>query len=387
MQRIRTNLSELGLSDDQNTRIDSILEDMAKQTRQLAPELRDLTPQERIQRLKPVLDELRTKVDAVLTAEQAQSLGQKMPGIFGARGGAGAGAAPPDQLKVVQQALGEFDLSPDQKQKISGLISQARQQIDELRLKANDGEPIGPRVQQIRADMRDKFSDILTPDQMTQLRELIQQRSAGAANRTATTRASGATGMVETSSSTADAAKPVDGVVSAVPAQAAALAVGGAAPDIRINELKGPRALLSSFKGRVLVIEFGSYSAPTFRDHAAAMEKLKGEVGTRASFLVIYTREAYPAGQWDIDRNNEQHISVQQAKDFTGREAEAEYARATLRITLPMAVDSMEDEAATAFGALPNGAVVIDKQGNLIARQQWTNIEGLRDAIEQASQK
>jgi tRNA(Arg) A34 adenosine deaminase TadA len=49
-----------------------------------------------------------------------------------------------------------------------------------------------------------------------------------------------------------------------------------------------------------------------------------------------------------------------------------------------MAVDSMTDEIAGAYGGMPNGAVVIGKDGKIISREQWTNPDSLRRAIDHA---
>jgi Spy/CpxP family protein refolding chaperone len=297
------------------------------------------------------------------------------------------------QFPVMQRAMAQLDLSAEQRQQLVELLNQMRPKVQELRQKLQTGEAVQQEIQQLREEVRGKMEDILTPQQVEQFRQLIQQRSGQQQNinRPPTTKPAVAdeinsnpstkTSDAKTGGNDSDSAAKTSYAQKSSP-----LEIGSPAPDVRINELGGASVPLASFKGHVTVIEFGSLSAPTFRDHLAAIEKLKGEMGTRATFLIVYTREAYPAGQWDIDRNKEQNISVMQARDFTGRTALAQRARTTLKITLPMAVDSMEDEVARAFDAMPNGAVVLDKQGKIVTRQQWTNIEGLRAAIEQANQ-
>ena len=73
-----------------------------------------------------------------------------------------------------------------------------------------------------------------------------------------------------------------------------------------------------------------------------------------------------------------------QATTLDERKAEAQEAQRELRITIPMAVDSMDDAVANAYGTFPNGAIVIGKDGTIAARQQWTNPDTLREAIDQA---
>ncbi len=50
---------------------------------------------------------------------------------------------------------------------------------------------------------------------------------------------------------------------------------------------------LSEFRGRPVVLEFGSYTCPIFCGHIAPMEAIAGR-HPEAAFLVIYTREAHP---------------------------------------------------------------------------------------------
>ena len=49
-----------------------------------------------------------------------------------------------------------------------------------------------------------------------------------------------------------------------------------------------------------------------------------------------------------------------------------------------MATDTMDDAVATSFGGFPNGAVVLSRDGVVVARQQWLDTDGLERRIEQA---
>ena len=132
------------------------------------------------------------------------------------------------------------------------------------------------------------------------------------------------------------------------------------------------------------MLEFGSMSCPVFRTHAQNMERLKSMEGARAFFMIVYTREAFPAGDKNVERNRDEGVNIPQAASLDDRKAEALEAQRELRITIPMAVDSMNDSVSSAFGTFPNGAVVIGKDGNIAARQHWTNPDTLRTAIDEA---
>ncbi|HYO09623.1 MAG TPA: deiodinase-like protein, partial [Tepidisphaeraceae bacterium] len=169
-----------------------------------------------------------------------------------------------------------------------------------------------------------------------------------------------------------------DGKIPAGPA------VGSPAPPVSLRRLDGSLVTLESLKGRVVVLEFGSYSCPAFRDRAAAMEKLRGEYGTRATFLVVYAREAHPAGEWEVDRNKDQSISVEQPRSADARRALATQARDALKITVPILLDSLGNDTAIAYGAGPNSAIVIGRDGTIAARQNWFEPYAIRRWIDAA---
>jgi hypothetical protein len=161
-------------------------------------------------------------------------------------------------------------------------------------------------------------------------------------------------------------------------------AVGDPAPPFELKKLDGTVLQLSALKGHVVVVEFGSYSCPVFRNRAAGMEQLKRDLGSRATFIVIYTKEAHPAGKWDVDRNKTDGISVEQPADDAARKTLAKTAQEKLKITLPIALDKIDNSVAEAYGLTPNGTVIIGRDGKIAARQQWTEPYALRAALEGA---
>lgn len=142
---------------------------------------------------------------------------------------------------------------------------------------------------------------------------------------------------------------------------------------------------LSSLQGRVVVLIFGSYTCPTFRSRAAALEKLNVEVGTRANLYVVYTKEIHPLGGWEVERNKEEKIQVERPTTIAGRETIARECRGVLHLSMPFLIDDMNDTAATALGLYPNGAVVINRDGTIAATQKWTEAATLRREIDAAA--
>jgi hypothetical protein len=269
--------------------------------------------------------------------------------------------------------------------------------------------------------MRQKLRDILTPQQQESLRELVQRpmspppqdgprRPGGSParrNRDAASTRAAAGGpdkdqmMSEMTMSGAGAGAgedmmSMDGARRTAAAKPGASApgsetappgpqIGDPAPDFTLTNPDGAQVNLASMKGRVVVLVFGSYSAPTFRNRAAALEKLKSDLGTRASFFVVYAREAHPTGEWEVTRNKEDGISVEQARSLDARRTAAQTAREKLKLTTPILLDTIGNDTAIAYGAGINGAYVIARDGTVAARQQWFEPLALRRAIENAA--
>jgi len=162
-------------------------------------------------------------------------------------------------------------------------------------------------------------------------------------------------------------------------------AIGTMAPQFSIHKLDGSLLTLSSLKGRVVVLEFGSYSCPSFRRRVPAMEQMKHEFGTKAQLFVIYAKEAHPTGEWDVDRNKDEGISIEQPGSADARRQIAQGARDKLKITVPVALDTMDNEVAKMYGAGANSAVVIDRDGRIAAHQEWFEPVALRKYIDAAA--
>ena len=383
IQRLKRAVSQLNLSDDQKTKVDAFFDSANQQGLDLSQTLADMQPQERYQKLAAFAHQLRQQLSQVLTDEQMKTVDQAVerrpgpgaatrPGV-GAEGARGPNGAGGEMIENLRQAIAKLDLSDDQKKQVVDLLESVRQKMAGLRQKAQAGENVQADMQQVRQDMRQQLQTILTPEQMQSLMQAIQQirQEHGQSTRPDPDQS----GKPGTES---DVSPPADLQTSGPDA-------GSPVPDVRMIELNGHAFTPSKYKGHVLVLEFGSMSCPVFRQHAQEMETLKAAEGPRAFFMVVYTREAFPAPDKDVQRNKDEGISVPQAKTLDERKAEALEAQRELRITIPIAVDSMDDAVSNAYGTFPNGAIVIGKDGTIAAHQQWTNPDELRVAIDQAN--
>ena len=136
------------------------------------------------------------------------------------------------------------------------------------------------------------------------------------------------------------------------------------------------------------MLVFGSWSSPAFRDRGEALRKLAKQHDDHAEFLVVYTKEAHPTGGWEVERNRDDGVSVQQPKDEQGRRELATKARTALKLDkLAFAVDAADDKVAAAYGGFPNAAVVVGRDGKVAFRQEWLDPTGLGPRIEEAARK
>ena len=121
-----------------------------------------------------------------------------------------------------------------------------------------------------------------------------------------------------------------------------------------------------------------------FRQRAAKMEELAKQYGLRANFLIVYTKEAHAQGEWEIDRNRDEGVRVAKHADLATRKAAAKDARQALKLSIPIALDTMDDAVTNAFGAGENSALVIGRDGKIAAKQMWCDPYRLRAALDEA---
>ncbi len=395
--RYKHAVSQLDLTDDQRMEIDAFFNQVNQQGMDLSQKLADADPSDRYQMLGDFVKQLHSQLANLLSDGQLAQLDKNIGPLTGRRVGqfgggattqptagpgvgAGVGAGTGRNnfgggaggiILAMQQALAKVDLSDDQKQEVQELLKDAGSQIAALRQKAQGGANVQQDLAQVRQQVREKLQTILTDDQMQQFVQQMQQLRQNRGPR------GGGGGDGPGASADVKSPKPDDLNFNGPE-------VGSAVPDVQITEANGRSFTPAKYKGHVLVIEFGSMSCPVFREHAAAMEKLKTAEQGRAFFLIVYTREAFPAGDKNAERNKEEGVAVPDAASLDDRKAQALETQRELRITIPMAVDNMGDSISKTFGGFPNGAVVIGKDGAVAAYQQWTNPDTLREAIDDA---
>jgi len=160
------------------------------------------------------------------------------------------------------------------------------------------------------------------------------------------------------------------------------------APDFSLPALdSGKIVTLSNFRGKSpLVLVFGSYSCPNFRGAAASLRDFEKRYGAKASFLLVYIREAHTAETWESLRNSREGVRVQPAANINEKREHASYCTRELHLTFPVVVDGMDGEVEKAYAAWPSLAVVVGKDGRVAYSTRLTELdyraEKMQSAIE-----
>jgi hypothetical protein len=413
IERIEQAMADLKLSDEQKGKIQDILNDARQQLRTAKADLDKLEPAQRAQKIGPMLQQLREDLMSVLDNDQKSKLEEKMQ-QFRQRmrerektfapatqpSAKSENAAPPFRpgviLERVRDNLEKLNLSAEQKEKVDKLFEETKSKGQELMQQAREGgEDAKQRLRELAQQSRKKLGEILSPEQLEKLRQLMQADgfSPPAEDRPAPGKKKEQSrgeqpAMKEESTMMEDSAREQAKTAAKESAPAAAVAAGPAigdpAPDLKLQRLDGGNVQLAQ-KGRITVVVFGSLSCPSFRQRAAALEKLKETTGNRANVYVIYSKEAHPLGGWEVDRNKAEGISIDDPKTIDARRALASKARDALKLSTPILIDTMDNTAMTTLGAGANSAFVIARDGTLAARQQWFEPAALRRYIDQSA--
>jgi len=396
VEALRDAIDSVKPTDEQKEKIKTILDKFRDDMQSKLQELRDLQPQERMQQVRGMFEDLRDKIGSVLNDEQREALNKKIEEMQqrfrnggGPGGGAGAGGGFLDRLR---DGMSKLDLTDDQKQQLQSLREETQKKMQEIRDSAQgDMQKMREKMPEIVQDAMSKMRDILSPEQMQKLRESMMNGAGnngpGGADRPfrgGMRRPTTAPSAKPKDENNAEK-KPEDTKGASAPAGGGGLEVGQEAPNFELKKLDGRSVQLSYFKGKVLVLIFGSYSCPTFRKQAASLDQLAKSHINKADFLIVYTKEAHPKGGHQIERNKQDDVEVEAPADDADRRALAKKAKESLHLTLPIAIDSMDDATGKAYNAIPNGAVVVGKDGQVFAHQKWADPAALAELIDEAA--
>lgn len=139
------------------------------------------------------------------------------------------------------------------------------------------------------------------------------------------------------------------------------------APDFALKTLDGTETIrLSDFRGKKpVVLIFGSFTCPPFRDVYPTLERLHQEHGEQVAFVYVYIREAHAEDGWKLPRNQKEGILIAEPKTMTERRKVAEQACEYFKTNIPALVDAMDNATDRAYAAWPSRIFVVDVKGRL----------------------
>ncbi|MFT3885126.1 MAG: hypothetical protein QM724_06760 [Flavobacteriales bacterium] len=131
---------------------------------------------------------------------------------------------------------------------------------------------------------------------------------------------------------------------------------------------------LSEHKGRIRAFMFGSISNPPARMQLPYWDRLVTKyAGRPVDLFVIYGKELHPGD----------HKSFRKYPAPKSQEEKLAYAQEFAQLTkMPVLVDGLDDAVLNAYGRVPNGAYVVDEDGNLIFRGTWADSRKIEHIID-----
>jgi Spy/CpxP family protein refolding chaperone len=406
--RIRALLDDLKLSDEQKKKVNDVFDRASENYRAIVSDLRGMNPPDRQAKMKEFFNDIREQISEVLTPEQKEKFDSSLQGLLGGSGrpgattrpgsatsrpGPGTGNGPVGDFMIrIRRSLQELGLSDEQKLKVKKLFDETGEKFKEIASKGQRGsEEMRQKVRELLEQTRDSIKEILTPEQFEKFSSAIRAGGAGgfggAGEKPATQprmieeKMKDEKMMEDKSSKDGEKEKTSSGEQQSE-GSTSAPQVGEAAPAFSLQKLEGPKLQLSAFNGKVVVLTFASYSSPTFRRRAAALDDIRNKYDSRANFFLVYGKEAHPKGGWEVDRNKDEEVAVEDAKDIAGREKLAKKMQSNLKTGWPVLLDSMDNETAKAYGAGECTTIIINRDGKIYSRLQWSDPYTLRRQLE-----
>lgn len=85
----------------------------------------------------------------------------------------------------------------------------------------------------------------------------------------------------------------------------------------------------------------------------------------KVDFVAVYVREAHPTDGWALTFNEKVGIAVAQPKAFEERLTVANTCCTSLKTTIPMVVDEIDDRIGIAYSGMPDRLYVVDSSGRV----------------------
>jgi hypothetical protein len=117
-----------------------------------------------------------------------------------------------------------------------------------------------------------------------------------------------------------------------------------------------------------VVLIFGSVTCSPFRRALEGIDEVYRDFRDRAEFLFVYIREAHPDSVLSLvdDKRITTLTKIPQATTSGERTEAAAACGRTLKLNMPIAVDSIENKVGRAYAGWPNRMVVVGTDGRIL---------------------
>lgn len=142
---------------------------------------------------------------------------------------------------------------------------------------------------------------------------------------------------------------------------------GEPAPDFSLKSAGGEsEGRLSKLVGtKPVVLVFGNFTCGPFRSQAGNVAKLHLRYQDRATFLMVYVREAHPTDGWHMESNDRMGVSLPQPRTSDERLTVARACGRALDLGFPMLVDTLDDAVGARYSGMPARLYLIDRKGEV----------------------
>lgn len=150
--------------------------------------------------------------------------------------------------------------------------------------------------------------------------------------------------------------------------------VGVLAPDFELKTADGSSIRLSELKGKVVAFMFVAMTCPPARAQVPRWSELLAKYDPdQVEMFVVYSRERHPG-----------ESGYPEFKETTTNQEKMNHAQMMASLTnMRVAVDSIEEEVLRQYGIVANAAYVVDANGMLVFKSEWSDAEKVELVIDQ----
>jgi len=102
------------------------------------------------------------------------------------------------------------------------------------------------------------------------------------------------------------------------------------------------------------------------------------------AFLNVYVREAHPMDGWRMESNDKAGVCFPQPKTYEDRLKIAKACQTSLKMTVPLVVDDVDDAVGDLYSGMPDRLYVVGRDGRVVYKSGRGPFGFLPGEMEQA---